>query len=392
MILLTTTYANNQKEMQNNLTNIKIELEKIKIIQKYENKDLKIKEIELSIKNLENRLNSSQLNNNTIENNFQKYDEIIKRQDARISDLNASINNDITLYTSMIAILFIIISIGSYTASSNENENFVKAWLDEKADEVFEPKVDEYLQQLKDESNTVLKQIEQEASKLNQEHKEMIDKIGSKPDNYSNKQRDKIYKDVKRLGNNSDLYNSNDWYSKYLQKYLEKDFEKALVYVEKALDKATTETELAMSLYGKCITLEALDRREESLGEYDKLINKFSTSETKNGLEIVAFALKDKIEILLIDNKDIEKELELVNKLFSSDTKKMIKFSMLEILYKAQKENQDKAVADWMQEYKDITLDNFGFSELDEWNETIEDEEIKLRVKNYIDEFKKRLA
>jgi len=70
-ILSTSIYATTYQQIEDELIGIKIELEQIKIIQKYESRDRDIKKIEESIKELEIRLNK------TLEKD-------IKEQDKRI--------------------------------------------------------------------------------------------------------------------------------------------------------------------------------------------------------------------------------------------------------------------------------------------------------------------
>lgn len=182
--LLTTAFAGNQKNSSNyqeELYKIKVELEKIKLTQHYENRDSKIEAIEKSIKSLESRLNKD----------FQKYDELIKRQDARIGDTGFYL----TMLGVLITVIIIFFAFRYESIARNQADKEVKAWIDDKADEEFQPKVNEYLEQLKTKGESLLQEIKEEAEKLNNEHRDMMDDL-SKP--LSEDAKEKLDSDVKK--------------------------------------------------------------------------------------------------------------------------------------------------------------------------------------------------
>ncbi len=614
-ILIVTLYSNmfaiTQKDntnFQNEINTIKIELEKIKVIQQYSNKDDKLNKIENSIKVLEDKLTKSM-------------EKDLSVQDKRISDLNLYI----AIYGVIITVLLLIASWGSYKFSLNETHLIIKKWLDEKADKEFQPKVDDYLEQLQNKGNSLLEEIKLEASKQHQEHKDKNNKIikefESKTSQMIIEEKDRINKefllqekgkaevdsDVEKLGNDETKYKYNNWYSKFLQKYLLNEFDKALEYINKALiiaendkeklkallakglifgavgntdealkeynkiidefgqnkneevlefvgnaliNKAITlgslgkieeeikeydkivdkfwqsenETllefagnalgskgvrlgimgqndeeiivynkvierfshstnekllvifakalvnkgvrlgqiegkreealveynrvitrfseskneklleqvakalankgfvlgflskyqesiseydkvikkfsesknekileQVAYSLANKGLRLADLGKIEESISEYDKVIKKFSKSKNENITKIYESVLLNKIEILLISNQNIEDDLKIAQKSFNNNQNNMIKYKMLEILYNAQLTNQDTQIEEWKEQYKNIDLGSWRFDELDEWNDTMSDIEVKERIKRYIDIFKTKI-
>jgi len=170
--------------------------------------------------------------------------------------------------------------------------------------------------------------------------------------------------------------------------------EEAIAEYEKVIDRfSQSENErileaVAKALVNKGITLGQLGKSEEAIAQFDKVIDRFSKSENEKLLEAVASALVNKIELMIISNQDILDDIESYKKLFSKDKNRMMKISMLEILNNAKKLDQDKALQEWKEIYKEQSLGDWGFDELDEWNESMTDENVKQRVKKYIDEFK----
>jgi tetratricopeptide (TPR) repeat protein len=467
VILWSNIYATaitDERNFQNEINNIKIEIEKLKVVQQYNNKDDKLKEIETSIKSLEDK--------------FTKIIENVSAQDKRISDLSFYL----ALYGVIITILLLIISFGSYKLALSETTSLVQAWLEEKADNEFKPKVDAYLGQLQNKGDELLKQIETEASKQQQKHDDLINEkvaeIDSKFNELIPKGRDKVESDVKKLENKTESeYTYSDWYSKFLQHYVKDQFKKALEYIDKALENANNDEELLQALWAKALILGDLDKSEEEIKEYDKVINKFSSSSNEKILETVAQALfnkafrlgvldkseeaikeydkvidkfssstnekileavaralvnkalrlgildkseeaikeydkvidkfssstnekileqvtralVNKIESLLITNQNINQNLKRAKELFKDSESKMIQYSMLEILYNAQISNQDKQIEEWKEKYENLDLGNWRFKEVEEWNNSMQDGEVKERIKKYIEIFKTKV-
>ena len=438
------TYTNaststKNKTIQDELTDIKIELSNIKLTQKYENRDNKIKEIEQSIKDLEVKVNKTVAKD-------------IEKQDKRISDIGFYLTVSaiiVTFFGILITGIILFFTLKHSVIAKSQAREEVEKWVKEKADAEFKEKLDEYLEELENKGNNLLEQIKIQADKLNKKHKNDTEKIlqdtkdkteqmikehkarMNKEISSNEKSEDEINDVVEKLEKDESKYSFDDWYSKFLQKYYESNFEKALECINKALELSRNDAEeskalfrkalilgvlgkseeaiaeyekvidrfsqsenerileaVAKALVNKGITLGQLGKSEEAIAQFDKVIDRFSKSENEKLLEAVASALVNKIELMIISNQDILDDIESYKKLFSKDKNRMMKISMLEILNNAKKLDQDKALQEWKEIYKEQSLGDWGFDELDEWNESMTDENVKQRVKKYIDEFK----
>ena len=131
------------------------------------------------------------------------------------------------------------------------------------------------------------------------------------------------------------------------------------------------------------------ERDEEAMEIYDNIINKHETTNTLPLPLKAEYAIINNIELSLITNNDDSRYRELANKYLrdSRDTKPQL--DMLEILKEAQVSNQDDAINAWQEENKDYQFSNWSFTELQQWNNQMEDGEIKTRIKTYLNEFAK---
>lgn len=439
-ILIVTLYSNmfaiaqkDNTNFQNEINTIKIELEKIKVIQQYSNKDNKLKEIENSIKVLEDKLKNNDIDKNGIKKDFQKYDNIINRQDVRIEDIKSNINFW-AIGFSLIGVLtglFVFIINRSYAKQAKEEaviaaRKEVKNWLDDNIEKELIPIKEEgnkLLKEIRKNADNILVQKQEELNNINiqdtldSHHKQILEEVNQKLD-----EKEHIY------------FTFEDWNSKALKAYSDKDFINALKYFDRALQTKADEFNIAQALYNKIVVLGKLNRydelidkcdeiidrfnqktneniailvansfgkkaftlgllgkTEESIQVYDNLIDRFIKTKNKNLLKVVAKALGNKIESLLILKKDITQELKMSKELFQNNQNAMILYSMFEILFNAQMKNQDKLIKEWEDKYENFDIDQWGFDELDKWNESMLDIEVKERIKRYIDIFKTKV-
>ncbi|MEA1955525.1 MAG: tetratricopeptide repeat protein [Campylobacterota bacterium] len=289
------SFADNKQNINNEINNIKIELEKIKLIQQYENKDSEIDKIEKRVKDLETLLNKTNINNNSILKDLKKNDELIIRQDIRISDLNFYIG----LYGVIVTILLLLASWGSYKLSSKESSELIKKWLDKKADKEFQPKVDEYLKQIEEKSNVLFEKIDDEhQSYMAKRNSDLIADLIAK-EKLSDKDKKELNKDVNNIDKKKeDEYTFNDWNTKFLERYYADDYEEAIKFTEKAIQIFPNNSDLynnmgiayrklgkyneAIKAYEKAIEIKANDNIYYNMGivygeleEYDKAIEAF---------------------------------------------------------------------------------------------------------------------
>lgn len=386
LILANTVYANNQN-MQQEVTTLKIELEKIKIIQKLENIDDKIKNISNRIENLEKKLNEGLVEKNSIKKDFENYNEIINRQDRRILDLG----HYLTIFGILVMVIILLFSLGYGLIARSQAEKEVKNWIDEKADLEFQPKVEEYLKEIENKGIVLLNKIKEEADNLNIEHKNKIDEFDLMKKELSMKEKEQIKDNIESLEDKEENdYDFDDWYSKFVEEYYKNNFNQALGYIDKLFDLADKDLQKIKVFFAKGITLEKLEKNEEAIAEYDNLIARFKNSKNENILEYVASTLIHKMENLLINNQDILETFEFAKKQFVTNKKVMVKISLLNILYNSQKVTQDSEIEEWTEEYSDTLFTDFDLYELYKWSESIKEENVKERIKRYIEVFKEK--
>jgi len=243
------TYTNaststKNKTIQDELTDIKIELSNIKLTQKYENRDNKIKEIEQSIKDLEVKVNKTVAKD-------------IEKQDKRISDIGFYLTVSaiiVTFFGILITGIILFFTLKHSVIAKSQAREEVEKWVKEKADAEFKEKVDEYLEQLENKANRLLEKLENKANEQYKNHdKRFEDKIAEFDlmKNASPEDKEKINNDVKALEKTHKAkseYSFSDWYSKFLQKYFEPDFKKALEYINNALKIVTNDVEEAKAI------------------------------------------------------------------------------------------------------------------------------------------------
>ncbi len=127
---------------------------------------------------------------------------------------------------------------------------------------------------------------------------------------------------------------------------------------------------------------------EEAMQTLDKVIEKYKDRDGTTELpENIQFSILNNIELALITNNESDNYVELAKNLMSNspDTKPLL--SMLEILKNSQELNQDEALAQWKEEFKDYRFEDWSFQEVERWAYRIEDKETKDRVTKYINAF-----
>nr|MCH9739513.1 tetratricopeptide repeat protein [Campylobacterota bacterium] len=126
---------------------------------------------------------------------------------------------------------------------------------------------------------------------------------------------------------------------------------------------------------------------EESMEIFDTLIDKYKNSDLNNIPQNLEYSIVNNIELALITNNDDAEYQELARTYLENSNEAKPQIEMLEILKNAQELDQDEALANWKEEYKDFSFQNWSFSELERWNNEMEEGESKERIKKYLDSF-----
>ncbi len=121
---------------------------------------------------------------------------------------------------------------------------------------------------------------------------------------------------------------------------------------------------------------------------YSKIIDAFKESKDRAILNNVLLALINKIELnIILNHENLPEDIELFKDLVNENKEKLMQLEMLQILEKAKIITQDNEIKQWQEKYKDMSLNNWSFDDLDTWIETLE-EEPKQRLEKYLAIFK----
>ncbi|RXK15103.1 hypothetical protein CP985_10145, partial [Malaciobacter mytili LMG 24559] len=138
----------------------------------------------------------------------------------------------------------------------------------------------------------------------------------------------------------------------------------------------------------KAMVLHNLKESYNAKDIYSNIIDVFKDSKESAILNNVLLALINKIELnIILNQENLLEDIDLFKDLVNENKEKLIQLEMLQILEKAKIITQDNEVKQWQEKYKDISLNNWSFKELDIWVESLE-EEPKQRLKKYLTIFK----
>lgn len=127
---------------------------------------------------------------------------------------------------------------------------------------------------------------------------------------------------------------------------------------------------------------------EEAIDILDKVISKYQIDDKgKKVSEAIELAILNNIELSIITSNDDEKYVDLANQYLSKspNTKPILK--MLDIIKNSQYLEQDEALNEWKEEYKEYHFDDWSFQEMKRWVNQMEDRDSQERVKKYIKTF-----
>ncbi|MCG3692597.1 coiled-coil domain-containing protein [Aliarcobacter butzleri] len=367
------------QDINKELTDIKLQLQEIKLLDARDDREKKIEKLEKDIKDLEEKFNQNNIDKKEIDGKLEKTKDIVERQDSRLDDLNSYF----FWYGILITILLFGISYVSYKFTSNEAKERVNNWLEENKEEILEP--------IRNEAKSLQKNIEKQVLSFYQEKLKDF-KIEDKLNESQKINQKSILEKVNEILENKEKneYTFDDWYSKFLTFLNNKEHSnRALYFLDKAWKHVSTNLEKVKILFNKAYIYGRQGSFSKSKELYIKLINEFKNSDDDSILEYVMNALMNKIEInLILGSKNLKEDIDLFLNLVKEDKEKLSQFEMIQILEKAKDFNQDKEIEKWQLKFKDINLDDWSFDELKTWAETLQDE-AKERVLRYIDIFEK---
>lgn len=407
------------QDINKELTDIKLQLQEIKLLDARDEREKKIEKLEKDIKELDDKFNQNNIDKKEIEKSFDKNKDIIDRQDSRLDDLNFYL----TLYGFLITILLFVASYLSYRFTSSTASEIVQNWIKDNKEEILEP--------IRNEAKDLQKNIEKQALSFYQEQLKEF-RIEDKLDESQKKNQKLILEKVNEILEKKEKneYTFDDWYSKFLNLKNDKNHvNKALYFLEKALKNANTNEEKAKVIFDKALFYGNNISKEESIIIYDELIEKFNSSSEQKVLELISASLYNKgneygslkeykksliayneliekfqnsqnkyilstvlsglinkLEINLFQNIENDKnDMNLFSKLIINDNSKLQHIEMLNIIKKGITQDVDDEIEIWKSKYDEV-LKGWSFIELKTWVQTLE-KDAKERVLRYIDIF-----
>ncbi|RXK07091.1 hypothetical protein [Halarcobacter bivalviorum] len=379
-------------------------------------KENEIKELEKELKNYVNK---------------EDLQREINYQNNRIEDINSSVDRlsiivsiSIGLFGILITGIVIFFAFRFERIARVQADKEVKSWIDEKADKEFKPKVDSYLAQIDGRAKKLFEKNEGLTEVLE-------DKIKSL-DKYTEEEKKELEEEaeeIKSSKNESD-YTFEDKYKLFVSKYVNENYKEALEDLNILEKEDLNDNNLLKVLWAKATTLEQMKEEESAIKVYDEIINKLdNTSNLKEYaialgckgnilgknkkyqeaielysmivnklrnstrpdiLKHVTHGLISKFETnMIINKKNSKKDLDLYYKLVEDKKSELIVYKMLALLEKAKDSEVDEELISWKEEFKDILIEDWSFTELKTWANSFEDKEVKERLLRYIDIFEK---
>lgn len=175
------------------------------------------------------------------------------------------------------------------------------------------------------------------------------------------------------------------------QAYLFEEDERIEVYDEliqkfKNYKEQNFQTEIEELLFSQSYALMGKND-DEAMRILDTIINKYDTDNATSLPHNIQVSLLNTLELSIITNSDDTKYKELADKYLVDSPDKKPLIAMLDIIRNAQDLNQDEALNDWIEAYKDYHFADWSFQELKRWNDQMEDIGTKKRVAKYIKAF-----
>lgn len=141
------------------------------------------------------------------------------------------------------------------------------------------------------------------------------------------------------------------------------------------------------AMFSKSFLLMNQQNGEQAMEIFDDLIAKYQEANDGEFPKNFEYAIINNIELALISGNDDSNYHELAEAYLQNSTEANPQIEMLNILKNAQEVNQDEAIAQWQEKYKDYYFQNWSFDQLDDWNKRMEESGGKERVRKYLDAF-----
>lgn len=292
-----------------------------------------------------------------------KYTQITEDTKERIGDINGSVDRFTTALTAfgiLVTIGLIIVAWSSKNSAISEAKNT--------AEEVAQTLFDKWIKEKEKDFEEKEKHFE----------KIMNDKIKLFEDNVD-------VKTVQIMFENAIGYSRNKKYDEALKIYDD------IIQSYRNSQNETILVKFTMAMNNRGVLLFAVGKADEAIDSSRELIITFQDSKIHKLIEQVIIAILNKLEFEIILDKPISDNRILLGKL-TQLAKDIAPIDMLFILQNAKTSPQDTELQSWLEKYEDVKYPDWGFDELEDWIEKASyAEDVKARIKSYIETFKTHL-
>jgi tetratricopeptide (TPR) repeat protein len=294
------------KNLQNELDSIKLEIEKLKIIHE-QSTVYKIIELENSIKELESKIVEDKIDTKGFEKEFEKYDEIINRQDEKIGSNFTILEIVVAFFGVLVTVIVIIFSFRNSAIARAEANKELQNWIKENQEKILTP--------IQNEADKLSSEIQEQIDEFFKDAKERLSEHNIKEE-LNNRDKELLTKITNSLKNkHEENYTYNDWYSLYLEEYYKKERVhklKALEYIDKAINSTKEPYEELKARFEKAVLLGKINKIQKELNEYEYILKNYDYKEEKFQ-RLIAFSYYNKGVRLGEFNKS-EEAIEVYNK------------------------------------------------------------------------------
>lgn len=156
-------------------------------------------------------------------------------------------------------------------------------------------------------------------------------------------------------------------------------------------DDLIIQESVAEAMFYKGILSARFNKKEDAIGLYEKLINKFSSSRNPKISKFIFYSFINIFELKIISNGHFDKFMQNdFIKTYSNNKEKMMIYEML-ICIQNIRNGKNVDISSWDKKYHNTKLSGWDFKIINTWTDSLEDETAKNKIKQAIEIFSKHL-
>jgi len=293
-----------------------------------------IEHLQKNYEKLDGKIDEVEKNQKSVE----EYKNAIADQNSRIQDLsfyNSWLAIIVGIWTLATTILLVFLAFKWKKEATAEAVEAAEKWLQENVDEKIADKLKEFDYDIKSKISDADIVIDKKMKEIEEDAKRRIDAMYEKYNKVMEflEEVKKANGDIRRLDEvqadkstidealrqaEAKAKHTNkylDWFEAAMLAHKQKNYEKAIVFWDKAIAVSDNNTSKAISLFSKGFTLGQQNKTEEEIKTYDKVYEEFGTSQNEVIRVQVAMALYNKGVALGQQNKT-EEEIKTYDKVY----------------------------------------------------------------------------